>query len=93
MEFYNQKWVGWVFRDYFWAFCFWPFVWYKDEHPSDWQINHEDEHLKQQLKGWLIGYFIRYWFELFSNKINGMTWEQSYRRISYEVEARAAENK
>ena len=60
MRYFGQRWVGWLFKGYFWGFCFWPFIWYKEEHPSVWQVNHEEEHIKQQFRGWLIGYYIRY---------------------------------
>lgn len=94
MEFryYNQKWIDWFSRGYFYGLCFWPIIWYRDEHPSPWQIKHEEEHIKQQVRGLLIGYYLRYWFELFWNKvIKKMIWEDAYRSISYEIGARAAE--
>ena len=94
MEFryYNQKWIDWFFRGYFWGLTLWPFIWYKDEHPSVWQVTHEEEHIKQQIRGLLIGYLLRYWFELLWNKfILRMIWKEAYRAISYERQARAVE--
>ena len=92
IEFYNQKWIGKIFNGYFWGFCFWPFIWYKEENPEERMLIHEREHLKQQSRGLLLGYYIRYWVELFWNKlIKKMEWVDAYRNISYEKQARDAE--
>ena len=56
----------------------WPFIFMVDK--SDLVLlEHEKVHIKQQLRGWLIGYAIKY---LYYN------WKYGYRDNPYEVEAR-----
>ena len=94
LEFFGQKWVSKFFNGYFWGFCFWPFIWYRDNKPDKIMKKHEREHHKQQIRGLLIGYYIRYWIELFWNRfIKKMNWVDAYRNISYEKKARDAEYK
>jgi hypothetical protein len=62
-------------------------IWVKD--PSNQLVLHEKEHVKQWLRQ-PFTFHARYFYEMFRNKLKGMTWRDSYLNISYEIEARAA---
>ena len=62
-------------------------VWVKD--PSNQLISHENCHVSQ-FKKQPFTFHARYFYEMFRNKLKGMTWRDSYLNISYEIEARAA---
>ena len=61
--------------------AFWPFIFMKD--PTNLSLlAHEKVHLKQQLRGCLIGFYIKYWY---------YNWKYGYEKNPYEIEARKAE--
>ena len=70
--------------------CFVIIVWVKD--PSDRLIKHEKRHV-EQWKERPFTFHVRYFYEMFSNKLKGMTWRAAYESISFENEARDAETK
>jgi hypothetical protein len=60
------------------GFAFWPFIF--TTRPKDKvHIAHEKVHLRQQLRGLLIFFYIRYFY---------YHWRYGYERNPYEVEAR-----
>jgi len=63
------------------------FCWVKD--PSDILKAHENQHVRQFFADPLL-FHMKYFYQLFRNKLSGMSWHESYRNISYEIEARAA---
>jgi hypothetical protein len=59
----------------------WPFIWTID--PDNIKLmKHEHKHIEQQLRGWLVGFAIKYFY---------YQWKYGYWDNPYEVEARAAE--
>lgn len=65
--------------------CFVVIIWVKN--PQRLLKEHELCHV-EQWKNQPMTFHFRYFFEMFSNKSRGMSWGDSYRSISYEVEAR-----
>ena len=61
--------------------AFYPFIFIAGE-PLDHLVKHEKVHIKQQLRGWLIGFYVKY---LYYNIRYG------YWNNPYEVEARQGE--
>ena len=59
------------------GFAFWPFILVRDKTDRT-VIEHEKIHIRQQLRGWLIFFYIRYLYEYFT---------KGYKNISYEIEA------
>ena len=62
-------------------------IWVKN--PSQRFINHELCHISQ-IKAQPFSFYPRYFYQMIRNRINGMSWREAYRNISYEVEARKA---
>ena len=60
--------------------------------PSASFMSHEMQHVRQW-KARPFTFHMRYFYELFTNKVKGMTWRTAYRNISFEKEARDAETK
>lgn len=58
----------------------WPFIFVSEEYPSRTLIEHEKIHLKQQLKGLLVFFYIKYFY---------YQWKYGYDKNPYEVEAYA----
>ena len=56
----------------------WPFIFFDKEIPDRSLIEHEKIHIRQQLKGWLIGFYIKYLY---------FNFRYGYKRNPYEVEA------
>ena len=65
------------------------FCWIKE--PNDKLIRHEEAHV-EQWKQQPLTFHARYFWEMFRNKLKGLTWRQSYLMISYEVQAREKSN-
>jgi len=91
--FYNQRWINdkWFVKGLV-GLSIWPFMWFyndKDHVPKS-LLLHEEEHIRQQLRGLLIGYALRYWGEYIINRLKGMSNYQAYYNISYERKAREA---
>lgn len=61
------------------------FMWIKN--PNKRILLHELCHIRQW-KRQPFTFHIRYFYEMFRNKLNGMTWREAYLNISYEKEAR-----
>ena len=71
----------WFFPPWVEAVTFWPVIFMKD--PTNLKLlAHERVHLKQQLRGWLIFFYIKY---IYYNLKYG------YKDNPYEIEARKAE--
>lgn len=66
----------WWYRLY-WGFTFWPFVFlkYPDNRAC---LEHELTHIRQQVRHWIVWFWIRYLWQL---------WRKGYRQIDYEIEA------
>lgn len=64
------------------AMAIWPFIIIKGE-VSRTVIEHEKIHLRQQLNGWLIGFYIKYFY---------FQWKYGYENNPYEVEAYKHQN-
>ncbi len=60
------------------AMAIWPFIITKDKTITDTVLRHEKIHLKQQLNGWLIGFYIKYFY---------YQWKYGYQNNPYEIEA------
>lgn len=90
---YNHKWLGWLSRDYFWGLTIHPYILFRDSKPEvcPWQVRHEVAHWNQQAAIGLLMYSVRYLLEFMNNYHSGMSLEQSYRQISFEILARASE--
>ena len=58
----------------------WPFIFHSEALPSRTLIEHEKIHLRQQLNGFLIGFYIKYFY---------YHWKYGYEKNPYEVEAYA----
>lgn len=56
----------------------WPFIFVKDKDDEK-VLAHEYVHISQQLNHWLIWFYIRYFYQLFT---------KGYNNIDYEIEAR-----
>jgi hypothetical protein len=67
--------------------CFLIITWTKN--PSASFIRHEQQHVRQFFADPLL-FHMKYFYQLFRNKLSGMSWYESYRNISYEIEARLA---
>ncbi len=65
-------------RDYE-GFAFWPFIVTKEKIPTKDVLRQEEIHIKQQLRGWLIGFYIKYFY---------YQWKYGYKNNPYEIEAR-----
>ncbi len=61
------------------AMTIWPFIITRDATISAETLRHEKVHLKQQLRGWLIGFYIKYFY---------YQWKYGYKNNPYEIEAR-----
>ena len=60
----------------------WPFIFMVN--PDDKKVlAHEMVHIRQQLDGWLIGFYIKYFY---------YQWKYGYGKNPYEVEARKADH-
>ncbi len=59
--------------------------------PSGKLIKHEEAHV-EQWKQQPFTFHVRYFLEMFRNKRKGLTWRESYRMISYEIQAREKSN-
>jgi len=64
------------------AMAIWPFIITKEKVISETVLKHEKIHLKQQLRGWLIGFYIKYFY---------YQWKYGYENNPYEIEARNKE--
>jgi hypothetical protein len=60
------------------GFAFWPFIFVVDTADKV-LLQHEMVHIRQQLDGWLIGFYIKYLY---------YQWKYGYWNNPYEVEAR-----
>jgi hypothetical protein len=60
------------------AVTIWPFIFINDK-TNEGLIAHEKVHLKQQLRGWLIFFYIKYFY---------YQWRYGYENNPYEIEAR-----
>ena len=90
-----RLWNRWMDAVYY-GFTIWPVILFRDKEDevSPWRFKHEECHYYQQIRGLLIWYIIRYYTELLWNHYHKkMTWFDSYWNISYEKEARDAENR
>lgn len=67
----------------------WPFVIVK-KNASEKMLRHEAEHMRQQVRGLLVGFYLRYGAEYLWGRIKGNGHGQAYRDISYERAARKA---
>jgi len=67
--------------------CFLIITWTKN--PSARFLAHESCHVSQ-FKKQPFSFYPRYLYQLFRNKLSGMSWYESYRNISYEIDARLA---
>ena len=68
----------WPFDDWVEAVTFWPFIFMIDP-DNEKLLRHEKVHLKQQARGLLIFFYIRYFY---------FNWKYGYRNNPYEIEAR-----
>lgn len=75
------------------AIVLYPFVLYCDPTPGKRITSHERVHLEQIKKDGVVTFYVRYLFEYVRGRINGLTHDESYRSISYEVEAYSKELK
>lgn len=60
----------------------WPFIIVNNKDDKG-LIEHEKTHIRQQLDGWLVGFFIKYWWYHFT---------KGYENNPYEIEAREAQS-
>ena len=67
--------------------CFLIITWTKN--PSASFLAHERKHV-EDWKADPFLFYPRYLYQLFRNKLSGMSWYESYRNISYEIDARLA---
>lgn len=73
----------WPFPSWVAAVAFWPFIFMKD--PKNLPlVAHEKEHLRQQVRGLLIIFYLRYFY---------YNWKYGYKNNPYEIKARCAANK
>jgi len=56
----------------------WPFIFHADQIPSRTLIEHEKIHLKQQARGLIIGFYLKYFY---------YNWKYGYENNPYEIEA------
>lgn len=75
------KWPFW-YKDW-WGFTFAPFIFLKDPNNKA-HLTHELTHLKQQYKHFIIWFWVRYLYQLFT---------KGYENIDYEIEAYNASRK
>ena len=84
----------WLFENVMkgWAgITIWPFIFVKDK-SNERLLRHEKCHIRQQTKGLVIGFYIKYLYEYFLGRIRGKNKRKAYQDISYEIEARKAED-
>lgn len=76
------------------AITLWPFVFTKlaKDQVSDRLRKHEEKHLEQARKGFVIGFYLSYLWEYVKLRITGLNHFEAYYLNPYEVEARDAEN-
>lgn len=67
----------------------WPFILLrsKDYIQNQAILNHERIHLRQQLEGLLIGFYLIYALEYLMGRFSNLSHDAAYRNISYEREA------
>jgi len=61
------------------AMTIWPFIITKEKTISDRLLQHELVHIKQQKRGWLVGFYVKYFY---------YQWKYGYENNPYEIEAR-----
>lgn len=69
------------------AMVIYPFVLFSNKNPSQTLINHEQIHLNQIKKDGVLKFYFNYFKEYFIGRMKGMSHQEAYRNISYEVEA------
>ena len=67
----NKLWSGYK------GFTFYPFI-FVTEPDNERLIRHEKVHIRQQLDGWLIGFYLKYLY---------YQWKYGYEKNPYEIEA------
>lgn len=75
------QWSFWLGE--WWGFSFAPFVFVKDKN-NPVMVKHEMTHIKQQYKHFIIWFWVRYLYQLFT---------VGYKNIDYEIEAYEEQNK
>lgn len=63
------------------------FISYSKNNCPKWLIKHEQIHIKQQLKYWIIPFYIIYLWDYFKNRLQGMNHNDAYMNIRFEIEA------
>ena len=68
------------------AITLYPFIICREE-MDDTVLNHEKIHLHQQKELWIIGFYFLYVYYWLRNKVAGMTSQEAYAYIPFEIEA------
>ena len=74
-----------------WAITLYPFIICKGEMDEQ-TLNHEKIHLAQQRELWLVGFYLLYAFYWLRAKLHGMSNNDAYMAIPFEVEAYAQQH-
>ena len=68
-----------------------PFVFLIPAHNTPIVQNHEAIHIRQQAEEWIFLFYARYLYFWLSGRRKGLSWNEAYRAIPYEIEAYANE--
>jgi len=68
-----------------------PFILLVPLHNTPIVRNHEAIHIRQQAEEWVFLFYLRYLYFWLKGRKRGMSWDDAYRAIPYEVEAYANE--
>lgn len=75
----------WIYRKFYgeWleGLTIYPFIFMLDP-KNERLLRHEKVHIDQQIRGWIIGFYIKYFY---------YNWKYGYDNNPYEIEARKAE--
>lgn len=69
------------------AIVLYPFVLYCESHPNEGLMAHEQVHLNQIKKEGVVLFYLKYLYEYWQGRKQGMGHYQAYRNISFEKEA------
>lgn len=69
------------------AIVLWPFVLFADEKPRLETVAHEFIHMKQIWRDTAVKFYLWYAIEYIVGRLDGKSHYESYRQISYELEA------
>ena len=67
----------------------WPFIFisHSKKNCPDWLLRHEQIHIEQQLKWWIIPFYIVYLWDYARGIYTGLKHDAAYRAVRFEIEA------